>query len=249
MNFFSLLKRSLIYKLKKKLNVDLDGIKHSSLDELFSHYGTDKSEYSKDKKNKTHGFSKYYEKHLSFLKDKKIKILEIGSFSGASAAAFSKYFLNSEIYCLDINISNFKYYSKKIHVFGFDSSNSKMVTSFIKKINLKETFKYFDIIIDDGSHKQSDQLKALNHFYQYLVDGGFYVIEDYKFPDYFKHLNDVKDIKINELANYVLEKKLFSSSLVSSQVIDLLINTSKNVYKYKGNTDISDIVFLKKASF
>ena len=246
MNFFSLLKRSLIYKLKKKLNVDLDGIKHSSLDELFSHYGTDKSEYSKDKKNKTHGFSKYYEKHLSFLKDKKIKILEIGSFSGASAAAFSKYFLNSEIYCLDINISNFKYYSKKIHVFGFDSSNSKMVTSFIKKINLKETFKYFDIIIDDGSHKQSDQLKALNHFYQYLVDGGFYVIEDYKFPDYFKHLNDVKDIKINELANYVLEKKLFSSSLVSSQVIDLLINTSKNVYKYKGNTDISDIVFFEK---
>ena len=247
MNFFSLLKRSLIYKLKKKLNVDLDGIKHSSLDELFSHYGTDKSEYSKDKKNKTHGFSKYYEKHLSFLKDKKIKILEIGSFSGASAAAFSKYFLNSEIYCLDINISNFKYYSKKIHVFGFDSSNSKMVTSFIKKINLKETFKYFDIIIDDGSHKQSDQLKALNHFYQYLVDGGFYVIEDYKFPDYFKHLNDVKDIKINELANYVLEKKLFSSSLVSSQVIDLLINTSKNVYKYKGNTDISDIVFFEKS--
>ena len=67
--------------------------------------------------------------------------------------------------------------------------------------------KYFDIIIDDGSHKQSDQLKALNHFYQYIVDGGFYVIEDYKFPDYFKHLNDINDIKINELADNVLKKK------------------------------------------
>ena len=246
MNFLSLFKRSLIYKLKKKINVDLDGIKYSSLDELFSHYGSDKSEFSKDKKNKTHGFSKYYEKHLSFLKDKKIKILEIGSFSGASAAAFSKYFSNCEIYCLDINISNFKYYSKKIHVFGFDSSNLKMVTNFIKKIYLKETFKYFDIIIDDGSHKLSDQLKALNHFYQYLVDGGFYIIEDYKFPDYFKHLNDVKDIKIAELADNVLEKKIFSSSLVSSQSIDLLLNTSRSVYKYKGNTDISDIVFFEK---
>ena len=246
MNFLSLLKRSLIYKLKKKVNVDLDGIEYSSLDKLFSHYGTDKSEYSNDKKNKTHGFSRYYEKHLSFIKDKKIKILEIGSFSGASAAAFSKYFSNCEVYCLDINISNFKYYSKKIHVFGLNSSNTKTVSKFLKKINLKETSKYFDIIIDDGSHKQSDQLKALNHFYEYLVDGGFYVIEDYKFPNYFKHLNDVNDIKIDELADYILNKKIFSSSLVSSYVIDLLINTNKNIHKYKGNTDISDIIFFEK---
>ena len=240
------MKRSLIYKLKKKTNVDLDGIEYSSLDKLFSYYGTDKSEYSKDKKNKTHGFSKYYEKHLSFLKEKKIKILEIGSFSGASAAAFSKYFSNCEVYCLDINISNFRYYSKRINVFGLNSSNPKMVSKFLKKINLKETFKYFDIIIDDGSHKNSDQLNTLNHFYQYLVDGGFYVIEDYKFSDYFRHLNDVDDIKIDELADHVSKKKRFSSSLVSSQVIDLLINTNKNVYKYKGNTDISDIVFFEK---
>ena len=246
MNFLSLFKRSLIYKLKKKINVDLDGIEYSSLDKLFSHYGTDKSEYGKNKKNKNHGFSKYYEKHLSSLKEKNIKILEIGSFSGASAAAFSKYFSNCEIYCLDINISNFKYYSKKISVFGLNSSDPKMVSKFLNKINLRETFRYFDIIIDDGSHKQSDQLNTLNHFYQYLVDGGFYVIEDYKFSDYFKHLNDVDDIKIDELADYVLKKKPFSSSLVSSQVIDLLLNTSKNVYKYKGNTDISDIVFFEK---
>ena len=239
------MKRSLIYKLKKKTNVDLDGIEYSSLDKLFSYYGTDKSEYSKDKKNKTHGFSKYYEKHLSFLKEKKIKILEIGSFSGASAAAFSKYFTNCEIYCLDINISNFRYHSKKINVFGLNSSNPKMVSKFLKKINLKETFKYFDVIIDDGSHKQSDQLNTLNYFYQYLIDGGFYVIEDYKFSDYFKHLNDVDDIKIDELADHVLKKKRFSSSLVSSRVIDLLLSTNKNVYKYKGNTDISDIVFFE----
>ena len=71
MKFLSLLKRNLIYKLKKKVNVDFDGIEYTSLDELFFYYGTDKSEYSKDKKNKTHGFSKYYEKHLSFLKKKK----------------------------------------------------------------------------------------------------------------------------------------------------------------------------------
>ena len=84
------------------------------------------------------------------------------------------------------------------------------------------------------------------HFYEYLVGGGFYVIEDYKFPNYFKHLNDVNDIKIDELADYILQKKPFSSSLVSSKVINLLLDTIKNVYKYKGNTDISDIVSFEK---
>ena len=76
-------------------------------------------------------------------------------------------------------------------------------SKFIKKINHKETFEHFDVIIDDGSHKLSDQLNALNHFYEYLVGGGFYVIEDYKFPDYFKHLKDVNDIKINEIILFI----------------------------------------------
>ena len=49
--------------------------------------------------------------------------------------------------------------------------------------------------------------------------------------------------------DYILKKKPFSSSLVSSKVINLLLDTIKNVYKYKGNTDISDIVFFEKISF
>ena len=35
------------------------------------------------------------------------KILEIGSFSGASAASFVKYLPFSTVYCLDINLTNF----------------------------------------------------------------------------------------------------------------------------------------------
>tara|TARA_Y100000591_G_scaffold219897_1_gene191382 strand:- start:575 stop:1318 length:744 start_codon:yes stop_codon:yes gene_type:complete len=246
LNFLSLFKRGLIYKLKKKINIDLDELDHLSLDELFSHYGTDKSEYSNEKQNKTHGFSKYYVKHLDFFKKKNIKILEIGSFSGASAAAFSKYFPKSEIFCLDINISNFKYHSNKIHVFGLNSSSQKMVLNFFQKINLQKSFKYFDIIIDDGSHKLSDQLKTLNIFYKYLANGGFYVIEDYKFSNYFKHLNDINEINVDELANNIENKNFFSSSLLSNETIDQLMNTIKNVYRYKGNTDISDIVFFEK---
>ena len=246
MNFLSLFKRGLIYKLKKKINIDLDELDHLSLDELFSHYGTDKSEYSNEKQNKTHGFSKYYVKHLDFFKKKNIKILEIGSFSGASAAAFSKYFPKSEIFCLDINISNFKYHSNKIHVFGLNSSSQKMVLNFFQKINLQKSFKYFDIIIDDGSHKLSDQLKTLNIFYKYLANGGFYVIEDYKFSNYFKHLNDINEPFINKILNKLERKEDIKSNLIDTQTLNLLRRNLKTFYKYKGAKDISDILFLER---
>ena len=113
MNFFSLIKRKIIYNFKKKINIDIDGIQNKGLDFLFHHYGSDKSEIFKKNKLKGHGFSKFYLKEFSKFKKKNIKILEIGSFSGASAAAFSKFFSNSKIFCFDVNISNFIYESKK----------------------------------------------------------------------------------------------------------------------------------------
>ena len=108
MNFLSLFKRNLIYKFKKKISIKNDFLNNKKdLDELLFFYGSDKAEIFRLKNEKGHGFSKFYEKQLAILKNKPINILEIGSYAGASAAAFSKYFYNSKIFCFDINISNF----------------------------------------------------------------------------------------------------------------------------------------------
>tara|TARA_Y100000741_G_scaffold363798_1_gene352911 strand:+ start:32 stop:802 length:771 start_codon:yes stop_codon:yes gene_type:complete len=248
LNFLSLFKRNLIYKLKKKINIDLqDDIDNSSLDELFKFYNTDKANSVDNGTKQGHGFAKFYEKNLNQFKDKKeINILEIGSFSGASAAAFSKYFLNSQIYCLDINIRNFKFYSKRIHVFGMDSSNYKMMTTFLNKINFFKKINTFDIIIDDGSHILSDQLLALNFFYKFIGKSGFYIVEDYKLLDHFNHLKDVNDISIEELANNVRDKKTFTSKIISDDTINDILQNNKNIYEYKGNTEKSDIIFFEK---
>ena len=96
MNFFSLFKRKLIYLIKKKENIDVDNINYNNLDDLFNFYGSDKSNIFKKNNSKGHGFSKFYIENLKDLK-KKIKILEIGSYAGASAAAFSKYFNKSRL--------------------------------------------------------------------------------------------------------------------------------------------------------
>ena len=246
LNFFSLFKRNLLYKFKKKINIDLDNIEKNSLDELLFYYGSDKANFINDGKDQGHGFSKFYETHLNIFKNKKIRILEIGSYSGASAAAFVKFFPNSEIYCLDVNLLNFKYSSKKIYPYGMNSSNNKMMLKFLKKINFFESIKSFDIIIDDGSHKQSDQLIALDFFYKYIVNGGFYSIEDYKFSNYFSLLNDVDELKFDELIKKINNQENIISKLISQNTINDITKNNKKIIEYKGNTNISDIVFFEK---
>ena len=135
-----------------------------NLDEIFKYFGCNKASEALDKMSTGHGYSKFYEKYLNFYKNKKINILEIGSFAGASAASFVKYFPHSTVYCLDINLTNFKYKSKKIKVFGMDISKKKMINNFYKKIKITSENEFFDIIIDDGSHKLSDILISLGNF-------------------------------------------------------------------------------------
>ncbi len=249
MNFLSIFKRNLIFKLKKKIDIDKDIFqKNIKLEELFSFYRTDKANYIKSEKSHGHGYAEFYEKHFSNLRDKKLNILEIGSYSGASAAAFVKYFKDINIYCLDINLTKFLYKSKKIHPFGLDVSNKKMVKKFLNKINFFQNIKSFDIIIDDGSHILSDQLKAIDYFFKYLNNDGYYVIEDYRFSEYITHLKDTDDPCIREFFE-ILKKNINKDfKFVSKETLENLKKNSSNIFEYKGNQKISGIAFIKKSN-
>tara|TARA_Y100001970_G_scaffold282259_1_gene394739 strand:+ start:5188 stop:5937 length:750 start_codon:yes stop_codon:yes gene_type:complete len=245
-NFFKLLKRNLIYKFKKKIDIDNDNFKEkNNLEKLFSFYKTDKANIIKNTNQKGHGYSDFYQKHFSEIKNKNINILEIGSYSGASAAAFSKYFDNVNIYCLDVNLTNFKYKSKKIHPFGIDANNLSLVNNFFKKIKFFETIKKFDIIIDDGSHLLSDQLKSLNFFLQHVKNNGFYVIEEYKFSEYFKHLKDTDQQNIRNVIESIKNGKIVKNDFLTKTALDILNTNRSNIFEYKGQTPYSDILFVK----
>ncbi len=142
MNFFSLFKRNLLYKIKKKILIDEDRINFESLDSLFHYYESDKANIFKRNKVSGHGYSIFYEKKLENLKNKKVNILEIGSFAGGSAAAFTKYLPQSNIFCFDINISNFKYKSKKLTVIdGSLQSKERDVPEYIQLDDKNKTAK------------------------------------------------------------------------------------------------------------
>ena len=246
MNFFSLFKRNLIYKFKNKISIDLDNIKLNTLDELFHHYGSDKANIFKLNKKTGHGFSNFYEKNFYKYKNKKINILEIGSYAGGSAAAFVKYFPNAKIFCFDINISNFKYKSKNIHVFGIDMNNEKKTNEILKSIFSKYNFEDFDLIIDDGSHNLSDILNGLKFYFKYVNSNGIYIIEDFKHPNYYTYNKNINHILIDELLHNLQKKKISISSVFTKDDQINLINQIEKIEIYKGNLYDSDIAFIIK---
>ena len=216
------------------------------MDELFHHYGSDKANIFKLNNKSGHGFSKFYEKKFEKLKDKKINILEIGSYAGGSAAALVKYFPNINIFCFDVNISNFKYKSKNIHVFGVDINNEKKINKILESIFFQYNFDRFDLIIDDGSHNLSDILNGLKFFFKYVKSNGIYIIEDFKFPNYYTYNKNINHIFIDELLNNLQNKKIsISNILTKNDQIDL-INQIEKIESYKGNLDGSDIAFINK---
>ena len=246
MNFFSLFKRSLIYKFKKEILIDTDGVDPGSLDNLFHHYGSDKANIFIKTKEKGHGYSIFYEKKLSDYKNKKINILEIGSYSGASAAAFTKYFSDVNIFCFDLNISNFKYKSKNIHVFGLDIKNEKKVKEALNSITKKFNIREFDIIIDDGSHNLDDILIGIKFFFGLLKKNGLFIIEDFKYPNYYEYNNNIKHIFVDKLLKNLVEKKIFPSIIFSESEQDILMNSIKKLETFKGNLVNSDIAIITK---
>ena len=87
---------------------------------------------------------------------------------------------------------------------------------------------------------------GLKFLFDYLKDKGVYVIEDFKFPNYYAYNRNVDDILIDRLLKNLKEKKFFNSSILNKNDQLNLINLIKKIDIYKGNLKESDICFIKK---
>ena len=238
-----------VFNFKKKINLDIEVIDNKSLNELFNHFGTDKgtkvlNPYSRESNEiHGHGFAKFYEKEFKYYKSKKLNILEIGTWEGASSAAFLNYFPNAIIYCIDKKF-RFKFKSKRITFFNCDINNKKDMKRFSSKFNNIN----FKIIIDDASHKLSDMIKSLKFFFKQLDSNGIFVIEDFNAPVYFEALNDTKgkELFMNNLLTNIMKSKKSKSNILSNSDQEYLFKNIKDIKIFKGKTKISDIAFITK---
>ena len=262
--YFSLLRKvfNIFYKLfvnfiKKKIGVikNLDNQINSqkrnlALGKLFEIFNSDKGLILKtydNKEIKSHNYAIFYEKYFKDLRNKKLRILEIGSHEGKGLAAFYYFFQNAFLIGANINPFQMKFYSKRIDEIYIDVSSKKILENF------KNYFKEgFDIIIDDASHNLRDILITLPILFKKLNPGGFYVIEDIDQFKVFKNLNPTnEELTPLKILKHMHDKKEFQSDFISEEDIRYLKENISEYFFEKGEMvmnehNISDIVFLKK---
>ena len=121
-----------------------------------------------------HNASIWYEiLNKNFFLNKKVNVLEIGTFEGMSFLFFQKYLQLENLYCVDvIENENFKLNKEKFKNYKFFNTSSD---DFFKKI----TDIKFDIIYVDGSHYAKDVYNDIINSYHKLTENGILIIDDF----------------------------------------------------------------------
>jgi hypothetical protein len=140
------------------------------LTQLSKNFSTDKSTH--------HSYTKHYDFHFSSLRNKPLKLLEIGvggysnfEEGGGSLKMWKEYFSQSNIYSFDI-VDKTHLSEERIQIYHGDQSDNNFLQSLIDSVGT------LDIIIDDGSHYNSHVLSTFEFLFPKLNNGGIYVVED-----------------------------------------------------------------------
>ena len=144
-----------------------------TLEQIIKKYNLDKTNHMEgtDKYSIHQYIQRFYEKIFLNFYNKQIRLLEIGTATGASLLVWRDYFKKGDIYGIDELNANFfkeKYFHNNINYLRFNAYEEKNV----------ENLSNFDIIIDDGAHEDETNIKAINIYFEKLNDSGLFVIED-----------------------------------------------------------------------
>ena len=134
------------------------------------------SQPRKLKSDKWEHYFDIYDHCLSKFYDKKISFLEIGIQNGGSIEVAQKLFdPKSSISGLDIDprCSDINNILKDVNIYIGSQVDEQLLNKIATDHN-----KNFDVIIDDGSHIQSHMIFTFTRMFQFINDGGVYLIED-----------------------------------------------------------------------
>jgi len=178
-----------------------------SLNEIYSKY---QSPEGHGDKGTAHTYINEYEKLLDGYRENST-VLEIGICQGESLKMWDEYFINSEVYGIDITDQYIKGLIKenKYNIIIGNACSEEI----IKQLN----HLIFDIIIDDGSHLIDDQINSFNILKHKMKPNGIYIIEDVN------NIDITKD-RLSELHDNI---KIIDNRHIKNRVDDVLV-----VYKF-----------------
>ena len=203
--------------------------------------------YKLGKKHKTdkiyhHGYQRFYEDVLTKYRNKPIHFLEIGMDTGSSLHLWKDYFKKAKIFGLEIKE---EYKNENIFVMKGDQNKLTDLKKLIKITN------DCDVILDDGSHVPSHQLKSFNFLFENcLKPDGVYIIEDIETSYWRKNKNaELYGYPINAGHNSKNNIVNIFQDIVPIVNREFLIKNAKNnIYSKKNISDyclehISSITF------
>jgi 23S rRNA U2552 (ribose-2'-O)-methylase RlmE/FtsJ len=139
-----------------------------TLNEIYERY---QSPEGHGDKGTAHTYIEEYERLLSPYRKNSV-FLEIGLCEGESLRMWEEYFIDSKVIGIDIT-------SKFLtHLINEPGHNIIIGDATEDDIVEKIDEKFFDVIIDDGSHRLADQIKTFDIFKSKMKPGGIYIIED-----------------------------------------------------------------------
>ena len=188
-----------------------------------------------------------YDKILKNYKNKKIKFIEIGIFSGGSLFMWKNFLGHkAEIIGVDINPEAKRFEKYGFKIFIGNQADPKFWKKIFKKIGK------VDIILDDGGHTNYQQISTINHCASNINDNGKIIVEDThcsylkkKFynPNRFSFINYVKKI-IDDINTRYPSLKKFNYSLnayiYSVEIFESIVCFSINKKLCKKNKIISN---------
>lgn len=142
----------------------------NDLSRLAVHYGTDKWG--------AHRYTPHYQRHLGHLRDRDIRLLEIGiggysraDQGGASLRMWKAFLPRAQIIGLDLHDKSFVN-EERIRAYRGDQTDASLLR------RISDQAGPFDVIIDDGSHRPAHIIETFRILFPLLKVGGVYVVED-----------------------------------------------------------------------
>jgi hypothetical protein len=200
--------------------------KHKTLFDLVDNNRTDK--------NTWHSYLYLYEKKFHDIKYKAKNILEIGIGNGGSIKLWHDYFVNSNIYALDISDLNIlwdgiKHNDRIKLITSTDAYNEDFFNNHFLNKNMK-----FDILLDDGPHTLESMKQFITLYTKVMAEDGILIIEDVQ------HINWIQElIKVvpEHLKKYI---EVYDLRHVKQRYDDIVfvIHKKNNIYIYNTTTNM-----------
>jgi len=169
----------------------------------------------KESKNFSTKYSKYfkiYDEIFLPYKDRKIIFVEIGVYNGGSLEIWKKFFnKESRIIGIDINPECKKLETQGYEIFIGDQTDKTFWENFFKTVG------NVDIVLDDGGHRNEQQINTVINCIPNINNGGIIAVED-------THTSYMKDFTV---------PKKYSFINFSKKIIDDVNFTYPNIGKFK----------------